>query len=374
MGPRQRNLADDPRLDFSPDLGILTSTTSTKVTSGNTFDLTEERWTYPSDDLKFRHLYEDHVREDLDTSTSYTERFTYGTTFGRVKSHTTAFGTAKEATTTYTYTDGAAPAGWPASIVGKQVSCMTKAVDQLGAVMEYQCDRAGNTIKAWQTVRAVAGTDQASQLRTTLTTYDVMGRPTVVEQDETDQKTTTAYDKAGRVSSKTVDITGSASAVTTYAYDHAGHLKSETLPDPDAAGSGQPSPVIQHQWNWADLETKLIDARTKQWTSTYDAVGRIKTQTSPQGAVTTSTYQLDTTHNRTVQTSPAGVDLVTDFDILGRKVAEQLESYTATQYSYDVLGNQTKVTDPAGSRRSTPTRTCPSSFPPRSSSSRIQRR
>ena len=115
---------------------------------------------------------------------------------------------------------------------------MTKAVDQFGAVMDYQCDRAGNTIKARQTVRAVAGTDQGGQIRTTLTTFDLMGRPTVVEQDETDEKTTTAYDKAGRVSSKTVAITGSANALTTYAYDHAGHLKSETCPTLTRLGRG----------------------------------------------------------------------------------------------------------------------------------------
>ncbi len=337
-----------PAWTLSPDLGILTSTTYTKLTSGNAFDLSQERWTYPTDDLKFRHLYEDHVREDLATPTSYTERFTYGNTFGRVKTHTTAYGTPKAATTTYTYTDGAAPAGWPANIVGKQVSCMTKAVDQFGFTMDYQCDRAGNTIQSLQNVRVVSGTDQGIQTRTTKTTFDLMNRPTIVEQVETGQKTTTVYDRAGRVSSKTVAVTGSANAQTTYVYDHAGHLKTETLPDPDAAGSGQPSPVIQHQWNWADLETKLIDPRAKQWTSTYDAIGRVKTQTSPLGAVTTSTYQLDTSLNQTVVTSPAGVDMVTAFDVLGNKLSEKLESYNPTLYSYDVLGNQTKVTNPAG--------------------------
>jgi RHS repeat-associated protein len=336
-----------PAWALSPDLGIVTDTTHSRVQSGGAVvGLSTETWTYPTDDLKFRHLHQEHTREDLVSGTTYTEEFTYDTTYGRVLTEKKAAGTAKEATTTFTYHDGVAPVGWglPAAAV---VSCMKKATDELGFVTDYQCDRSGNQIKQIRTVRAVAGTDQAAQTRTTITTYDVMGRATIVEQDETDQKTTTAYDKAGRVLTTTIAINASTNALTTNTYDHAGHLMTETLPDPDGAG-GVSSPVVSHQWNWADLETKKVDARGKQWTTTYDAMSRAKTATSPLGAVTTSTYQLDSSLNRVVVDAPSGASTTTNYDVLGRTTSEQLENFNEATFDYDVLGNQTKMTDPAG--------------------------
>ena len=346
-----------PGWTLTPDLGIVTSTTYSKVTSSNTVDLWQERWTYPSDDLKFRHLYEDHIRDDL-AGTTYTDRYTYDTTYGHVLTETKAYGAPKQATTTFAYLDGAVPAntGWPSAMVGLKVSCMTQAVDQLGFTTKYQCDRSGNQTKQIQTVRQVSGTDQGLQPRNTVTTYDMMGRVTDVLQDETDQETITSYDKAGRVLQTRVAIVGTTKAQTDYLYDHAGHLMKETLPDPDGGGA-LTSPVIQHQWDWVDNETKRIDARGKQWQTAYDAENRVISTTSPLGAVTATTYQLSASggnggngsaFSRTIVDNPAGVSSATDYNVLGQEVSETLESYAPTTYEYDVLGNQTKVTDPAG--------------------------
>jgi RHS repeat-associated protein len=46
--------------------------------------------------------------------------------------------------------------------------------------------------------------------------------------------------------------------------------------------------------------------------------------------------------------APSGASLTTDFDVLGQRTSEKLESYNATTHTYDVLGNVTQSTDPAG--------------------------
>jgi YD repeat-containing protein len=105
--------------------------------------------------------------------------------------------------------------------------------------MDYECNRAGDTTESTATIRLVSGTDQIAQTRIAVTEYDSLGRVTKTGQLQAGDRTITSYDAAGRVAQTKQLITGTTEAVTDYAYDHAGHLRTETLPDPDAAGSGQ---------------------------------------------------------------------------------------------------------------------------------------
>ena len=190
---------------------------------------------------------------------------------------------------------------------------------------DYQCNQAGDTTRTTQLIDPVAGTDQIAQTRTTLTTYDAVGRVTVVLQQETGQKATTVYDKAGRVLQTKVAVASGTDAVTTNLYDHAGHLLKETLPDPDGAGS-QVSPVIQHQYSWVDLETKRIDERAKQWTHVLRRLEWRGLDDEPPGGGDGNDLPAGELAEPHRGDSPAGVDVATDLDVLGQTTAETLEN------------------------------------------------
>lgn len=81
----------------------------------------------------------------------------------------------------------------------------------------------------------------------------------------------------------------------------------------------------------------------KQWTtSTFDALNRVLTVTTPDNAVVTTSYEV----NKVTVTDQAGKQRRSESDALGRlsKVVEapNAENYTTT-YSYDALGNLTGV-------------------------------
>ncbi len=337
-----------PGTRLRPQLGLVTKKTYSRVNNSGTFDLWQERWTYPTADLKFRRLHDAHIREDVDASPSYKTAYTYDSTYGRIETETKASGTAPAQTTTFDWLDGAAPSGWVVS--GQKVSCLETVTDDNNDTIEHQCNLAGDTVKTIQALDAVSGTQQTtSQTRTSVFEFDSLGRLTKTEQVETGQRSITIYDRAGRVAENRTLIAGTNEAVTSYAYDHAGHLMTETLPDPDGGGSAT-SPVISHQWNWVDLETKKIDARGEHWSTDYDHENRVVARTSPLGAVTETTYRLGTSINEVVVDAPSDASITTDYDVLGRKTAEKLESLTATTFAYDVQGNLISTIDPAGVR------------------------
>jgi YD repeat-containing protein len=286
----------------------------------------------------------DHHRTALPTGPEYVSRTTYDTNYGQPLTITEHYGTAKAATTTNVWTNAI-----PSWDTGK-VSCLTQTTDPTGAVTKFKCNRAGDTIEQTVEVRALAS--QPQQTRTTTTAYDSMGRPVIVTGPPTEGTTINSYDQAGRLQQTKVEITSGVFAPTDLVYDHAGHLRTETLPDPDGGGSLL-RPVVTHGWNWVDLETSMTDARGKTWSTSYDAVSRVVSETSPMGAVTTTTYQLGFSENLVVEDAPSGASTTTVFDLLGRKKRAQIEDYDETTYAYDVMGNATLTTDPAGMQTKT---------------------
>jgi RHS repeat-associated protein len=326
---------------FQPNLGLVTSKTYQKVDGGTT-DLWGETWTYPGD-LKMRRLPELHTRRDLPDSTPEYKTFTTYDPYGQPLTITEHYNTAKAATTTNAYAHGTPPSGW-----GNQtwnVSCLKQTTDPTGAVVKFECDRAGDVTKQVVEVRSGAGT-QPAQSRTTTTAYDSLGRPVSVT-GPSGEETLTSYDLAGRVLQTKTEIENGIFAQTDLVYDHAGHLKKETLPDPDRTGA-LPRPEVTHVWDWADLEVSTTDVRGKTWSTVYDALSRQVSRTSPLGATTSTTFQLGTSQNSTVVDAPSGSSVTTDFDVLGREISNALEGYDPTTTTYDVTNQPLVVTDPAG--------------------------
>jgi len=334
---------------LSPELGIMTSKLTQQVGSGTT-DLTNQSWTFPTDDDKARRLPEHMILADQAPSgRSYTTNYAYGALYGELTSESDFVGTPQAATTQHTWQN--VGGAW----------CETSTVDPVGATTTRTCDAAGRVTNQTLDVPAVTGTDQVHQTRVTLTDYDTVGRVTKVEQRNgagtTLAKTVDTYDESGRLLTKTVSIdTTPTTAMTSYTYDHAGRLRQETEPDPDGGGS-LPSPTIKHEYDWADEEIKTTDPNGGVWQTSYDALGRVVTTTSPLLAVTSTTYQLGPSANCTVVDSPAqtasphvGLSTTTCDDVLDRPTSQQIESYQATTFAYDVLGNETSVVDPAGIR------------------------
>jgi RHS repeat-associated protein len=314
-----------PSSALRPNLGLLTSEAGPKLST--TYD-------FPTDEAKTRQLPARIISTDIATQVARTTAYTYDSS-GRELTVTTAHGTALAATSTHTYTDNLT------------TSCLTRIVDPTGAVTDYTCNSAGDTLTETVTVRAVA--DQPAQTRVTTTGYDQLGGVTSVDPPGAGI-TTSTYDKAGRLSSVDTLVVGSTHAVTDFAYDPAGRLIIETLPDPDGGGPLL-RPVVTHGYDWVDNETSRTDPRGKVWTAAYDAASRLISSTSPEGLLATAEYRLRVGGayvNEVVSTSPAGVATVRKVDVLGRTTSERVGTTTATTYLYDVVGNVTRMTDPGG--------------------------
>jgi YD repeat-containing protein len=359
-----------PGYRLFPDLGLVTSKTYEKLQSGGGApDVWQERWTFPDDDAKSRRLQASHIREDLSGATSHVYRtdYVYGATYGLLQTETAnAQDAANDVVTTYTYENGVAPGAWglPA---GSVVSCISRTVvDTQPAsddiTTDIRCDRAGRTTQQILNVDAVSGTPQVAQPRTTQTIYDSLGRPTRTLEVETGAEQITVYDVSGRVQKTRTLVSGTTYTERGYVYDHAGRLKTEAIANPTTGVVNLTTPwaSVAHLYDLADNEIQLTDERGKVWTAVYDALNRVSSQTSPLGAVTTTTYQLGSGLNRVLVYTPGatasggdtGAVTTTDMDVLGRKTSEQLEGYDPTTYAYDVLGNGTSMTAPTGIRTS----------------------
>lgn len=329
-----------------PNLGLLTSATTEPDTGGNNLAL-DIQYGYPSDDAKARRLPTFKERRDSDpgyTGADDTRRseFEYDD-YGRRTKITRYAQTAFEAITRRTYTDDA----------GAKTSCLTKATDPTGAVTEFTCSKWGDVTEQKVVLRevSVGGTVlQAAQNRVTATTYDAMGRPTVVDHAGPGL-TDYDYDASGRVTQvRVLLVQGSPDryATTSFAYDDYASppTMTETLPDPNPSGSPD-SPVITHTYDYLGNETSRTDARNANWvwSSTYDAQNRVISTTTPDpdgsGALTPLTtqtsYSVDPFYTKL--TDPAGVETLTSLDYLGRVASTQTGTMAPAAYTYTYRGD-----------------------------------
>jgi RHS repeat-associated protein len=232
-------------------------------------------------------------------------------------------------------------------------------------VADYSLGRA--TRSSYDAQGQVTSETAAGQSSSATTSYDASGN--VSKQTEADGSwTSTSYDGVGNATSQTTPLTGydpqsnaAATTTSTGAYDLANRQRA-AVEDPhsaiglktsyatDLAGrqtvaAGHGAPQTQTQYNTLDQVLQTVDADgvtdsrthdthgvvtsetigTKTTGSTYDAVGRLLTQTDNDGNVLTNTYDAFGNLTRELHQSSGGVtlkDVHTGYDSLGRPTSQ----------------------------------------------------
>ena len=132
--------------------------------------------------------------------------------------------------------------------------------------------------------------------------------------------------------------------VFTYAYDVAGNLDRVDLPPAD---SGLSSAPVRYTYSADHRLLTTVDPRgNSARTSTYDANGRLASDTDALGNVTHYAYDL-ATHTTTV-TNPDNGTVTQVFDAQGLLLRETDPLGRTTTHEYDANRNETKRTNAAG--------------------------
>jgi RHS repeat-associated protein len=155
------------------------------------------------------------------------------------------------------------------------------------------------------------GPDDNEPIRNTEYAYDSLNR-LVTETDALGHVTRNEYDPLGRVISTTYDADGIGAAIA-YTYDANGRLKTQS------------------------------DANTNITRYAYDTLDRLRMITHPDGTTTQYT-DYDVLGNLHTAVEPDGLVAHTDYDIMGRPVAQSFEHLAGrvdpgvTTWAYDPLG------------------------------------
>jgi RHS repeat-associated protein len=182
--------------------------------------------------------------------------------------------------------------------------------------------------------------------RTTTHVYDLANRETS-STDPEGVATSRTYDAAGNMLTETAS-----GATTTRTYDGLGRTVTE-----DASGVAT-SYMYDGQGN---VTTSITDGVDRAMT--YDLAGRLETETEDaSGLALTTSHAYDRLGRETATTDPNGVLTTTTYDRAGRTSSTIANDVAGTpgagedqttSYAYDRAGNQTGVTDPAGTLTTT---------------------
>jgi RHS repeat-associated protein len=318
----RRSLSTMQPADFAASLGLPTSSTSPEAEDGSQLQATSS---FNSDSSQQTRLAQSTITTD--GAGSRTEQTDYDR-LGRLTLDTQAAGSADQSEMRYEYADPA-------------TQCVTREESPAGVVTDRVCDARGQITSEIVSVRATY--DQPAQTRTTITTYDPMGRVSLVEGPGA-ARIGYEYDASGRVTIEDKLLDSSTHAVTAYAYDDAGRMITQTNPD---------GGVVHFTYDWVGNQLTSSDPRNPAWISAtaYDAQGRSIRTTSASGLVSATNYRLSSSsHYVNTETSvdPAGVATVSHMDLLGQVVSSKTGSLAAAKYSFDKVGNQIRTIAPSG--------------------------
>jgi RHS repeat-associated protein len=208
--------------------------------------------------------------------------------------------------------------------------------DPLGNKTTYTYDAAGRVLTRVTPLGNVMGGDPNAHKWTY--TYDAEGH-VLTETNPLGKTTTNTYDDAGNLKT----VTDALNHVTTYDYDAQNRLIKIT-----AADGG----VTQYTYDDSGNRITESDPLTHVTTSTYDSDNRLASTTTPLGNKTTFFY--DANGNLTKQVEPRGNvqganpdDYATTFtyNAAGRLLSQTDPLGHAKTYGYDAVGNETSVTD-----------------------------
>ena len=225
-------------------------------------------------------------------------------------------------TTTYTY-DGDANLASVIAPTGDQTTFEYDAAGRRTSMVDPRGNATGADPGDYKTTSTYDDADRLTSVtdplgHTTTTTYDAVGNRTSVT-DANDHSTTYTYDPDNRLAS----VTDPTDATTSYAYDAVSHLVTRT----DANDH-----VTTYAYDHAGRLTGVTDPLERETTITYDAAGNPATRTDATGQTTTYTY-----------------------DVLNRVTAiDYADAATPdVTFAYDANGNQTAMSDGAGTQTAT---------------------
>ncbi|MFI9387453.1 RHS repeat-associated core domain-containing protein [Kutzneria sp. NPDC052558] len=205
-------------------------------------------------------------------------------------------------------------------------------------------------------------------------TYDDAGNPltTTVTDGTTPRTTSYTYDQRGLQTSVTdprgnVAGANKAAYTTTLSYDELGRQTGSSGPALSVESNGNPAttqaPTRKTGYDTFDDQVELTDERTYTSHATYDAAGRMLTQSNPsylapgasQAITPTTKYEYDGNNNITTVTDPRGNVTRTTFDQLDRTSTVDAPSATnddrsITAYTYSRTGKVLSTVDPNGAR------------------------
>ncbi len=221
--------------------------------------------------------------------------------------------------------------------------------DPRGQLTTHAFDKRNRVYKKTDPTLASAGATAGGVTRTT---YDDTGNITVVT-DPLGAVASSTFDMANRVRSNTMTVrattsgTRASTATSWFSYDDLGNLVSETSPNGN---------VTLYGYNPASEQTTITDPAGKITSMVRDLAGRQVRITDPLGRVTDSLFDVAGRNTQTLNKGAGGTQTPLITSVTYDKASNVVTSTTPrgtvggstyrTTYTYDALSRTTKITEP----------------------------
>jgi RHS repeat-associated protein len=302
---------------------------------------------------------------DVTNPRGYVTRYEYDTG-GLLMKETRAFGTASQASWTYTYDPYVLG---PASVTDPNNHTATATYDHQGNVTSTRSALGRTTSATYDSLNDLK-TFKDGVGTTTTYTYDARGNlvshstPLVGSSPLQNQTVTYTYGDAShpgdltsikdanqQTSSYVYDAAGNLLSATdaagdkaTYTYDTLGRTSTMVTPRGNAAGADPAQFTVRYGYDAAGNRLSVTDPLTHGTTYTYDYDGNLSTITDATSKTTQYTYNAA---NELTQITRADSSVISSsYDENGNLATQTDAAQHATSYSYDAFDHRTSVTDP----------------------------